>query len=46
MACDNVGKWPANIVADAPMGRAGIVIRRLVRRVRDAVERVLRWVLC
>ena len=41
-----VGKCPANIVTDAPMGRAGVIIRRFVCRVKDDVERVLRWVLC
>ena len=46
MACDNVGRWPAKIAADAPMGRAGIAIRCLVCRMGDDVERVLRWVLC
>ena len=41
-----VGEWPANIVGDAPMGRTGVIIRRLVRRVKEDVERVLCWVLC
>ena len=41
-----VGEWPANIVADAPMGRRGVILRRLVCRVKEDVERVLRWVLC
>ena len=38
--------WPAKIVGDAPMGRTGVKIRRLVRRVKEDVERVLCWVLC
>ena len=46
MACDSVGRWLANIVADAPMGKAGVEMRRLVCRVGDDVERILRRVLC
>ena len=30
MACDSVGKLLANIVADAPMGKAEVEIRRFV----------------
>ena len=46
MACAIVGKWLVNIVADAPMGRADIAVRRLVCRMGDDVERVLRRALC
>ena len=42
MACDSVGRLLANIVADAPMGKAEVKIRRFVRRVGEGVERVLR----
>ena len=41
-----MGWWPVKIVGDAPMGRTGVKIRRLVRRVKEDVERVLCWVLC
>ena len=37
-----VGWWTAKIVGEAPIGRA---IRRLVRRVKEDVERVVCWVL-
>ena len=46
MACDSVGKLLANIVADAPMGRTEVEIRRFVRRVGEGVERVLRRESC
>ena len=45
-ACDNVGKLLANIVADAPMGKSEVEIRRFVRRVGEGVERILRRVSC
>ena len=46
MACDSVGRLLANIVADAPMGKAEIEMRRFVCRVGDDVERIRRRVLC
>ena len=42
----NMGWWSAKIVGDAPMGKTGARIRRLVRRVKEDVERVLCRVLC
>ena len=46
MACDSVGKLLAKIVADAPMGKAEMEMRRFVRRMGEGVERILRRVLC
>ena len=46
MACDSVGRLLANIVADAPMGKAEVEIQRFVRRVGEGVERVLRRESC
>ena len=42
----NMGWRSAKIVGDAPMGKTGARIRRLVRRVKEDVERVLCRVLC
>ena len=45
-ACESVEKLLADIVADAPMGKAEVEIRRFVRRVGEGVERVPRRESC
>ena len=45
-ALESVGGLLPNIVADAPMGKAEVEIRRFVRRVGEGVERVLRRESC
>ena len=41
-ASESVGRLLLNIVADAPMGRVDVEMRRFVRRVGEGVVRVLR----
>ena len=45
-ACESVEKLLANIVADAPMGRVEVDMRRFVRRIGEGEERVLRRESC
>ena len=45
-ARESVEKLLPNIVADAPMGKVDVDMRRFVRRVGEGVERVLRRESC